>query len=108
MANLLRETIKSDTIEAFAEKIEWLQVVHTRWDFDGDNDTCNKFQIPPTHTLEEAVEVLKQLDFTYDDGYGTQEVEGTIMFKDGTWMERREYDGAEWWVRVKAPTWCPI
>jgi len=32
---------------------------------------------------------------TYDDGFGGQMVYGHIVFKDGTWIEREEYDGAE-------------
>lgn len=42
-------------------------------------------------------------DIRYDSGYGTQEVyEGAkIVFKDGSWLERREYDGSEWWHYCK-------
>lgn len=44
--------------------------------------------------------------FKYDAGYGGQKVEATlkIVFKDGSWMERGEYDGAEWW-EFRA---CPV
>jgi len=55
-------------------------------------------------TLEE---VLPNLDFDYDDGYGGQKLYGNIWYTDGTWSERGEYDGAEWWVYKKCPT-CPI
>ena len=37
------------------------------------------------------------LNFNYDEGFGGQEVGGFIVFKDGTWLDRREYDGSEWW-----------
>lgn len=42
--------------------------------------------------------------FEYDDGYGRQYWDGFITFKnwDG-WMERREYDGKEWWDVVIKP-----
>ena len=40
----------------------------------------------------------------YDNGYGGQELFGTIVFKDGTWLERGEYDGSEWWEHRKLPT----
>lgn len=35
----------------------------------------------------------------YDAGYGWAEVaeDFKIVFKDGSWMERAEYDGSEWW-----------
>jgi len=43
------------------------------------------------------VENLNKLNVEYDDGYGSQELEGIVLFKDGTWLEREEYDGSEWW-----------
>lgn len=41
----------------------------------------------------------------YDSGYGLQEVayDLIIVFKDGAWLEREEYDGSEWWVYKKSP-----
>jgi hypothetical protein len=42
-------------------------------------------------------EVLPQLDFEYDSGYGLQYIEGYIWYADGSWSDRREYDGSEWW-----------
>lgn len=42
----------------------------------------------------------------YNAGYGSQEVamDLTIVFKDGSWMEREEYDGSEWWVHRRCPS----
>lgn len=34
----------------------------------------------------------------YDAGFGTQELYGYVWFKDGSWLERHEYDGSEEWV----------
>ena len=48
-------------------------------------------------------EVLPLLDFDYDDGYGGQELFGYIWYTDGTWSERGEYDGSEWWEYKKRP-----
>ena len=48
-------------------------------------------------------DVLPLLDFEYNDGYGGQELFGNIWYADGTWSERREYDGSEWWVHVVRP-----
>ena len=41
----------------------------------------------------------------YDAGYGTQHVAADliIMFQDNTWLERKEYDGSEWWEHRQAP-----
>ena len=49
------------------------------------------------------VEVLPMLDFEYDDGYGGQYLYGYIWYTDGTWSERGEYDGTEWWEHKKRP-----
>jgi len=40
---------------------------------------------------------FRSLDFTYDAGYGSQELDGTVWLLDGTWFTRGEYDGSEWW-----------
>ena len=40
---------------------------------------------------------LQNLNFDYDNGYGRQELFGSIWYTDGTWSERGEYDGSEWW-----------
>ena len=46
---------------------------------------------------------LEQLDFDYDDGYGQQEIMGCVWFTDGSWLERGEYDGLEWWEFKQIP-----
>ena len=46
---------------------------------------------------------LQALDFMYDDGYGGQVLFGTIWFTNGTWADRAEYDGSEWWVIRQIP-----
>ena len=48
-------------------------------------------------------DVLDKLDLSYDEGYGSQELFGYIWYKDGTWSERCEYDGSEWWRHIKRP-----
>ena len=53
-----------------------------------------------TGTLEE---ILPLLDFDYDSGFGTQELFGTIWFADGSWADRYEYDGSEWWDHHTPP-----
>lgn len=46
---------------------------------------------------------LDKLNFTYDNGYGGQKLFGYIVFTDGTWLERAEYDGSEWWTYKQIP-----
>jgi deoxyribonuclease-4 len=48
-------------------------------------------------------EVLPQLNFYYDDGYGGQELFGYVWYEDGTWSDRGEYDGSEWWQHQTRP-----
>jgi len=46
---------------------------------------------------------LEALDFSYDEGYGTQEISGFIVFLDNSWLSRQEYDGSEWWEYHTCP-----
>lgn len=46
---------------------------------------------------------LESIDVEYDAGYGSQELYGIIWYEDGTWSERCEYDGSEWWAHQKCP-----
>lgn len=74
------------------------------WD---SND--NYVQPPPIllkegYTPAEYEEFLKKLNFEYDNGYGGQELFGTIwLSEDNTWYERGEYDGSEWWEYNECP-----
>ena len=43
------------------------------------------------------------MNFEYDNGFGGQELYGTIWLKDGTWCTRGEYDGSEWWEHHERP-----
>lgn len=42
---------------------------------------------------------LRAANIKYDNGYGAANVSHgfVIVFTDGSWLERGEYDGAEWW-----------
>lgn len=68
------------------------------------NDGIHKdLRLPLSYTNEQWGNFLEDLDFHYDDGFGSQEVFGTVWFLDGTWLERAEYDGSEWWEHRKCP-----
>jgi len=55
-------------------------------------------------TIEGTLDdVLPRLDFEYDNGFGIQELTGTMWYSDGTWSERGEYDGSEWWAHRECP-----
>jgi len=55
-------------------------------------------------TKENIKEKIKELDFDYCEGYGSQELYGLVLFDDNSWLERGEYDGSEWWEYKKPPT----
>lgn len=42
-------------------------------------------------------------DFNYDKGFGAAEIATDLIvcFKDGSYLEREEYDGSEWWRFVE-------
>jgi hypothetical protein len=50
------------------------------------------------HTL------IPQLNIEYDGGFGRQELFGYIWYTDGSWSERGEYDGSEWWEHKERPS----
>ena len=43
------------------------------------------------------------LSIEYDDGFGSQQLFGTVAYKDGSWRDRCEYDGSEWWGFYRFP-----
>lgn len=44
-------------------------------------------------------------NFNYDNGYGGNEIEGSLLIVGDTWwLERGEYDGSEWWEFKEHPS----
>jgi len=64
------------------------------------NDTHH---LPIGFTLVELVSFLSSINREYDNGFGGQELYGTIWYTDGTWSTRGEYDGSEWWEHHEVP-----
>lgn len=54
---------------------------------------------------KDSVSKLKKRlkNYNYDSWYGGQELFWEIVFNDGTWLERWEYDGSEWREYKKTP-----
>ena len=65
--------------------------------------TAEVIALRENYDLDALVKFLEELDFEYDRGYGDQELFGTIWYTDGTWSERGEYDGSEWWEYKQVP-----
>ena len=61
-------------------------------------------ELPATNGIEgynKVVDLYQGIE--YDDSYGTQHLEGTVVFRDGSWLQRGEYDGSEWWEHKFTP-----
>jgi hypothetical protein len=67
------------------------------------NEDVKHFNLKVGFGKEQLEEFLKLLDFDYDNGFGGQELYGTIWYRDNTWATRGEYDGSEWWQDHKMP-----
>ena len=67
-----------------------------------DNENCY-YILPLNYTNEQYNNFIESLDFEYDAGYGGQELFGNVWLEDGTWLERGEYDGSEWWEHKVIP-----
>jgi hypothetical protein len=50
-------------------------------------------------------EFARVADFTYNSGYGSELIHGRLLVVgEGWWLERADYDGAEWWDLKKTKT----
>lgn len=84
MTNLLKET--EEVLKSY--NLSWDDV---SW-VGGDD-----FSIP----LEDVPRVF---DVDYDEGFGAAEIAIDLkIVGDNWWLERREYDGSEWWALVTMP-----
>ena len=97
----------NNTKEEFIEDTKGLKVLCARI-VKGDStyqdeDECKTYILKQGYTKEEYNIFLESLNFTYDDGYGGQELFGIIWCEDSTWLSRGEYDGSEWWEVNKYP-----
>lgn len=71
--------------------------------YDDSNDSSKRIILKVNYSEEAHQQFLTNLDFEYDEGFGTQELYGIVWLEDGTWLSRREYDGSEWWEHHLMP-----
>lgn len=55
------------------------------------------------YTESDFNKFLSDINVEYNAGYGTQFLFGTIWYEDGTWSEREERNGSEWWCNKSVP-----
>ena len=91
--------------EELLDKMPINAVIKEAFIWHGDDYYTNKryFVLKEDYTEEDYDTFMNSLDFNYDNGFGGQEVYGVVVFTDGTWLERHEYDGSEWWEYKKTP-----
>ena len=96
----LLETIGNRTIEC----AEIVYIASTLWGMNNETPPENKvINLKVGYSQDEYNQFLKQLNFDYDSGHGSQELYGNVWFINGEWMEREEYDGREWWRIMNRP-----
>lgn len=71
--------------------------------FDEDEESDRKLIIlTENYDQSDLIDFFHNLDVDYSDGFGGQELFGKVFFTDGSWLERGEYDGSEWWEYKKS------
>tara|TARA_R110001592_G_scaffold126655_3_gene338049 strand:- start:132 stop:527 length:396 start_codon:yes stop_codon:yes gene_type:complete len=58
---------------------------------------------PALYDEHRADTILRMGEHDYDDGFGGQELYGTVWMDNGEWITRGEYDGSEWWDYHRVP-----
>jgi len=74
------------------------KITSSPWD-----ESVFEYELGCGYNKDEWNEFLNKLDFEYDSGYGSQELFGIIWYEDGTWSDRGEYDGSEWYEYHMCP-----
>jgi len=69
-----------------------------------DEYSDNRYTLKCKYTEEEYNSFLESLNFEYSNGFGSQNLYGTIWFEGARWAEREDYDGSEWWELRAYPT----
>lgn len=95
------ENAKQELLDALKDtaKIKCASIRHGIWEH-----TASQKTLKLNYSENEYNEFLNSLNFNYDEGYGGQELYGTVWLEDGTWLSRGEYDGSEWWEHNVLPT----
>ena len=94
---------KNELIEILVNKPKVKCAKITKGEKRYEDDIVDEYILKIGHTQKDYENFLNKLDFNYDSGYGGQNVFGVLWFEDGTWLDRGEYDGSEWWQYQKSP-----
>ena len=75
----------------------WLEI-------DTGSSKKKEFKLKKGYSKNDFVNFIDKLNFEYYSGYGCQYLYGVIWFQDGSWSDRDEYDGSEWWAYRSCPS----
>lgn len=102
MENLYKETLEYMTLfgkkKEDVDEVQWYTVLEkNQQSFRCDFETFKR----------------ASLGISYDNGFGSQEINRSliVLFKDGSWMERWEHNGAEGWKFISplgSKNWLPL
>lgn len=62
-----------------------------------------KANLPLNYNVDDFLSFLSELGRIETRLYESCESPSTIWYDDGSWSERGEYDGSEWWERKTCP-----
>lgn len=82
------------------EKIRWAEISRS----DDTDILKTSAYLRSDRTSEDIWKFINDLfAIEYYNGFGCQELFGNVVFKDGSWLERWEYDGSEGWAHKSCP-----
>ena len=90
---------KEKLVESIDNSISWAVISYAPYYANEYTTTLR-----PNRTIDDIKKFIDELEsIYYDNGYGTQCLYGNVVYKDGTWLERWEYDGSEGWSHKSCP-----
>lgn len=79
-----------------------INIVNTHYTNDDDIDVLISKVGESENSIIAKFSELK--NYNYDSGFGSAYFDGSVVwFKDGSWLERWEYDGSEGWSYKETP-----
>lgn len=97
-----RLALKGACVQIVAARFEWLTLCGE----EEEEDVCVLHHRPNESRAAFSLDLAEMETFlkrSYDPGFGSQKLDGTVWLSDGTWLTRGEYDGSEWWERHSCP-----
>ena len=84
--------------EELQGELEGASIVAAKIELYGDS-----FTLKAGHSKEELQKFWEWMDQSYDNGWGYQNLSGTVWLSEGRLAGTGEYDGSRWWETKKRP-----